>query len=151
MAPVAVILHSMGVRMRRYLDDWLIQAVRSSVPGGKGQGPPTVFGVGDKDKLREVSPDAISGCGILRGEDRCPDFEGFTHDEEDRFSSLSCRRVRLLKKAACFALAVSSGPSGLYDTINSSGPSQNEGPSVVLEKPMGLCGPRVHGGMEPSV
>ena len=26
MAPVSVILHSMGIRMLRYLDDWLIQA-----------------------------------------------------------------------------------------------------------------------------
>ena len=32
MAPVSAILHSLGVRMRRYLDDWLVQ-ISSGISG----------------------------------------------------------------------------------------------------------------------
>ena len=56
MAPVSAILHSWGIRMHRYLDDWLVQSSSKESPPGPPGGAGPLSGVGHCDQPREVQP-----------------------------------------------------------------------------------------------
>ena len=58
MAPVLGFLHQLGVRMLRYLDDWLILASGGSLLG-KGSGSQPLSGAGNCGQPGEVDPYSI--------------------------------------------------------------------------------------------
>ena len=64
MAPVSAILHRMGVRLRRYLDDWLLQASSREQVLLALRTTPTLQTPRDCCQLGEVSGDTDSADGI---------------------------------------------------------------------------------------
>ena len=64
MAPVSAILHRMGVRLRRYLDDWLLQASSREQVLLAVRSAPTLQAPQDCCLLGEVSGDSDSADGM---------------------------------------------------------------------------------------
>ena len=89
MAPVSTLLHQSGIRLRRYLDDWLIQASsREQVLLALNAEPPALLVSGDSRQLGEVSACSNSTDGLSGGS--CWTlFQGFSCPEKSRnFSQL---------------------------------------------------------------
>ena len=78
MAPVSAILHTCGIRMRRYLDDWLVQSSSCDSHPRPSGGPRPLSGAGHRRQPGEVTPRTLSGGSVSRGGDRCPVFQGFS-------------------------------------------------------------------------
>ena len=121
MAPVSAILHSLGIRLRRYLDDWLIQASsREQVLLALR----TVFRLhnsGDSRQLGEVSACADSENALPRSPVGLCQFPGFSSPETSRQASLNWRRISILRKLTYEILARVAGGSALYDSAHSGG------------------------------
>ena len=64
MAPVSAILHHLGIRMCRYLDDWLIQAPSRCGSPGSGDGRPSLSGSQCRHQLGEVQSPTITASGL---------------------------------------------------------------------------------------
>ena len=75
MAPVSVVFHSLGIRMRRYLDDWLVPG--GPPPGSQGCLVP-LSQVGDRGQPGVVQLLSVSGGTVSRGGHRRTDFYGFS-------------------------------------------------------------------------
>ena len=114
MAPVSAIIHSMSIRMHRYLDVWLVQSSsRESLLRDLRVVLSLCLELGIVLKPREIQPRSISGCPISRGDHRCPVFCGFSVARSDIQASLNFRRISILRLASRQCLAVSAGDAFL--------------------------------------
>ena len=109
MAPVSAILHSWGIRMRRYLDDWLVQSSsRDSLLRDLQVALDLCRELGDCSQSCEVSPSSISGGTVPRGGDRLPVFPGFSVFGTRRQALVNRRRVSILRRSTRQYLALAS-------------------------------------------
>ena len=70
----------------------------------KGQGSPTLSGVGDSSESGQILFDSISSDCLSGNQDRVTDFPGFADSLEDRKVLLNSRRISVLKGAVCKVL-----------------------------------------------
>ena len=106
MAPVSAILHSWGIRMRRYLDDWLVQ---SSSREALLRDLQVVLDLcQDCSQPFLVSPSSISGSPIPGCRDRLPVFPGFSVFGARQQAVLNSRRISLLRRSSRQYLAAAS-------------------------------------------
>ena len=63
MAPVSAILHSLGIRMRRYLDTWLVQS-SSQESRGSSACPPSLSSFWDCHPSQVFQPRTFPGCAV---------------------------------------------------------------------------------------
>ena len=110
MAPVSAILHSLGVRLRRYLDDWLIQA---------SSWEQVVQLFGDCRQLGEVSACSDSNNMLPGSPVGLGQFPGFPSPETSLQAALNWRRVSILRRSACEILAGVAGGSVLSNSAHS--------------------------------
>ena len=139
MAPVSAILHSLGIRLRRYLDDWLIQgpsreqvllALRTVLRLCNSLGI-----VVNWEKSQLVPTQKMIYLGVLL--DSCQ-FPGFSSPETSRQASLNWRRVSVLRKSACEILARVARGAVLSDSAHSGGTAAD---AVVPVCPSSSLGP----------
>ena len=102
-----------GIRLRRYLDDWLIQAHPGSPCSGFS--PSALSFAGDSRQLGEVAADSIAAHGISRDPSGLYLFQGFSCPQE-RKASLNWRRILVLRAAAGVILAGAAGCTGFTDS-----------------------------------
>ena len=107
MAPVSAILHSLGIRMRRYLDDWLVQ----SSSQGSSDCPPALPRVGDCSEPSEVQPGSISGGSVSEGCHRRIDFQCFSVAGAHLQAPINSRRISVLRLASRELVALAAGRS----------------------------------------
>ena len=109
MTLVSVMLHSLGVRMLRYLDDWLILASsRSEALQAKGQSVRIV-----SDSLHCCKPGEVLSCtapdsDLSRYGSGQSLFEGFSHREASVNLTRANCRISLLQEAKRHLLVMSS-------------------------------------------
>ena len=108
MAPVSAILHSLGIRMRRYLDDWLVQSSSRESPEGSSDCPPPVSRIGDCHQSLEVQPRTFPGSTVSRGRHRLHLFQGFSISGTRRKAAVNSRRISILRLAYRELMAIAS-------------------------------------------
>ena len=114
MAPVSAMLHRVGIRIRRYLDDWLIQAAsRVQVL----QALDTVLQL--CHQLGEISPGACTKGDLSRRPSGVGEFQGSACPEAHREAFLKRRRISILCGAASVFMARAFRNSGLSDSSSS--------------------------------
>ena len=110
MAPVSAILHAMGIRMRRYLDDWLVQ---SSSRESLLRDLQTVLGLCHELGVviipGEISPRSIPGGAVSRCSDQHPVFCGFAIARSNFQAAVNRRRILILRLASREVMALSAG------------------------------------------
>ena len=147
MAPVSAILHSMGIRMRRYLDDWLVQ---SSSRESLLWDLQTVLGLchelGVVDQPGETPPHSIPGGTVSRCGDQHPVFCGFSIARSHFQAAINRRRISVLRLASRELMALSAGdaffagsPGSWRQTAYAVSPAV---PQQVMEscRPLASCG-----------
>ena len=106
MAPVSAFLHRSGIRLRRYLDDWLSQAAsREQVLLALDTVLHLCHSLGivvNWEKSQLVPTQRMVYLGVLL--DSCL-FQGFSCSKESREASLNWRRILVLRRAASVILA----------------------------------------------
>ena len=114
MAPVSAILHSLGIRMRRYLDDWLVQSSsQESFPRGSSDCPPTLSRIGDCHPSQEVQPHTFPGSAVSVGRHRFHLFQGFSVGGTHLTAAIHNRRISVMRLAYREPVAVASRRSFL--------------------------------------
>ena len=111
---ISTILQRLGIRMRLYLDDWLIQANSREAVLQALSTVLSLSGVGCCSEPREVKLRPSSEGSISRYGTRCPDFQGFSVPGAHRQTYVSQRRTSVLQAAACVRLVDSYGDSVLF-------------------------------------
>ena len=108
---VSAVLLGAGIHIRRYLDDWLIEAVsRAQVR----QALNTVFHL--CHQLGEVSPTACAKGDLSGHTSGLGEFQGFACPEASRETSLNRRRISILGRAARVFLDRALRGSGFSDS-----------------------------------
>ena len=143
MAPVSTILHTLGIRLRRYLDDWLIQvSSREQVLLSLR----TVLQLsGNCRQLGEVTAGSdtenlLPGSPIGLGQ-----FQGFSSPETCRQAALNWRRVSILRGAACKILAGVARSAFLTNPAHSGGTAADAVVSVSSSSSLGSEGSKCSG------
>ena len=78
MVPVSVMLHDLGIRILRYLDDWLVLALlQEGGPVGKGYSPKSLLPAGHSLQLRQMPFQPFSDCNVSGDDNRESLFEVF--------------------------------------------------------------------------
>ena len=106
MSPVPAILHSWGIRMRRYLDDWLVQSSSRDSPTRPSGGSRSLSRARDCGEPQEVPPRAFSGSTVSRGGDRHQVFQGFSITGSRRQAAINSWRVSILRRSSSQYLAL---------------------------------------------
>ena len=152
MAPVSVILHSLGVHLRRYLDDWLIQASsREAVLQPLEVVISLCLELGiviNLDKSNFVPAQCVQYLGTILDSV----FQGFTLPSESREAAINRRRIPL-QAAARLYLAGSSGCSLLpcsSDSRQSPSHEVSPAPTSLLLGQGGRFSPGAKGRVLPS-
>ena len=143
MAPVSAMLHNLGVRILRYLDDWLILASsRMKALWARDM-------VLDLCRqFRQVTLLSISVCDLSGDGHLEPDFEGFPISREGFESLISDRRIFVLQEAG---LSYLEEPVRLPVFLLSSSPGrspQDEAPPVGFLGLVGFSGRVCLGGLD---
>ena len=100
LAPVSAILHSMGFRMRRYLDDWLVQSTsRESLLRDLQTVPQLCRELGDCGQPPEFRPGSITGGSVSGGCHRLHLIPGFYVGGGHLPAAVDSRRVSVLRLA----------------------------------------------------
>ena len=99
MAPVSAILHSLGIRILRYLDDWLILASSRVEAIRARDSLKSLPGTRHCHQFRQISPLSISDIHLPENGDRELDFEGFLFSGEGTETSVADRRISVLQAA----------------------------------------------------
>ena len=111
MAPVSAILHSMGIRMRRYLDDWLVQ---SSSRESLLEDLQTVLQLCHELRIvvnpPEVQPGSITGGSVSGGCHCLHLFQGFSVGGARLTAAINSRRVSVLRLAYRELMANATAP-----------------------------------------
>ena len=120
--PISTILHSLGIRMCRYLDDWLIQASsRETVLQALSTVLSLCQELGVYSKHGEIELCPSSEGSLSRYSSRCRDFQGFSIWGAHQQAYVSRQRISVLQAAARVHLAVSFGDSVLSLPSSSGG------------------------------
>ena len=101
MAPVSAILHSLGIRMLRYLDDWLVQ---SSSQESR---------IGDCHPSQEVQPHTFPGSAVSVDRHRFHLFQGFSVGGTHLTAAIHSRRISVMSLVYREPVAVASRRSFL--------------------------------------
>ena len=100
MAPVSAILHSVGIRIRRYLERLASPLILSGVPPrGSADCPPTLSRVGGCRQPPAVQPGSITGGSVSGGCHRLHLFQGFSVGGAHLTAAINSRRVSVLRLA----------------------------------------------------
>ena len=149
MAPVSRILHSLGIRLRHYLDDWLIQAssweqvilaLRTVLRLCNH------LGIVINWEKSQLVPTQRLYLGVLLDSYQ---FLGFSSLEMSRQAALNWRRVSVLRGAACKILAGVSGSSVLSNSADSGRPPEDAVVPVCSSPSLGLGRSRISGSVVP--
>ena len=101
MAPVSVMLHSMGVRMLRHLDDSLVQASsRLGCVQARDKVLTLCQVVGNYHQSGEISTPPFSDHNVLGDSPRLPDFEGFSVADQNFDPVVVGRQISVLQSSA---------------------------------------------------
>ena len=126
MAPVSAFLHRLGIRIRRYLDDWLVQAPSWELVL---QALETILHlchdleiIVNKNNSNLVPSQRVLYLGTVIDS---YDFQGFSCPAESRKANIDQRRIPILQAAACVILADSVGNSLLPGPTRSGRLSQD--------------------------
>ena len=111
MAPVSAILHSLGIRMRRYLDTWLVLSGVS--PRGSSDCPPTLSRFGDCHPSQEFQPHTFPGSAVSVGRHRFHLFQGFSVGGTHLTAAIYSRRISVMRLAYREPVAIASRRSFL--------------------------------------
>ena len=98
MAPVSAILHSLGIRMRRYLDAWLVQSSSQE---------------SFLEDLPTVQPHTFPGSAVSVGRHRFHLFQGFSVAGTHLTAAIHSRRISVMRLAYREPVAVASRRSFL--------------------------------------
>ena len=109
MAPVSAILHSMGIRMRRYLDDWLVQSSSRDSLVRDLQTVLSLSRVGDCCQSPEIQPCAFPDSPVSGCRDRLNIFQGFSVAGSNLQATVNCRRISVLRLASREFMALAAG------------------------------------------
>ena len=138
MAPVSAFLHQAGTRLRRYLDDWLIQASsREQVLLALESVLQLCQDLGivvNWEKSQLIPSQRVEYLGVLLD---C-DFQGFACPKESVEASLNWRRILVLRAAASLLLAGASGGTGFIDPAHSWGEASDAVSPVLPQSVLGL-------------
>ena len=148
MAPVSAILHRTGVRLRHYLDDWLIQASSGAGSPCSGDSTAALRDFGNSRQLGEVSADSNTADGISRSRFGLNLFQGFSCPEESREASLNWRRILVLRKTACIILARALRSAVVHDPACPGRMAPNEILPVYSSETLESCRSVCSGGMD---
>ena len=150
MAPVSAILHSLGIRMRRYLDDWLVQSSsRESLLRMVLDLCRELGIVVNPEKSNLVPSQVIQYLGVIIN------TQSFLASPSPRIqTSINRQRISVLRLASRQCLAVSAGDAFLHGSPGSRGQaalavSPTLSPTVLGSvKPVDTCGlvPRLPSG-----
>ena len=88
MAPVSAILHSLGIRMRRYLDTWLVQSSTC---------PPTLSSFWDCHPSQVFQPHTFPGTAVSVGRLRFHLFQGFSVGGTHLSAAIYNRRIYVMR------------------------------------------------------
>ena len=110
MAPVSAIFHSLGIRMRRCLDVWLVQ---SSSQESLLADLPTLSRFGDCLPSQEVQPHTFPGSAVSVGRHRFHLFQGFSVGRTHLTAAFYSRRIFVMRLAYREPVAVASRRSFL--------------------------------------
>ena len=131
LAPVSAILHSMGFRIRRYLDDWLVQSTsRESLLGDLQTVPQLCHELGDCGQPPEFQPGSITGGSVSGGCHRLHLFPGFYVGGAHLPAAVDSRRVSVLRLAYRELMAIATrrpffagSPSSWRQTVDAVPPA----------------------------
>ena len=137
MAPVSAFLHRSGIRLRRYLDDWLIQASsREQVLLALESVLQLCHSLGiiiNWEKSQLISSQRVVYLGVLL------DSVSFRASPapESREASLNWRRILVLRAAASVILARAAGGTGFTDSARSRGEASDAVSAVYSQAVLG--------------
>ena len=101
MTPVSAILHSMGFRMSRYHDAWLVQsASRESLLRDLQTVLQLCHELGIVVKPQEIQPGSITGGSVSGGDHRLHLFQGFSVGGAHLSAAVNSRRISVLRFAS---------------------------------------------------
>ena len=138
MAPVSAILHRLGIRMCRCLDDWLIQAPSRSLVL---QSLETVVhpcqDLGIIINWEKVQSPSIAASGLPGCYSGFHSFQGFFLPTESREAMLNCGRISVLRRSASFFVAKASLSPIILDSAHSRRQAEDSFPSASSSTPVG--------------
>ena len=117
MAPVSAILHSLGIRMRRYLDTWLVQS--SSLESLLEVLLPVLRLCHDCHSSQVFQPRTFPGSAVSVGRHRFHLFQGFSVGGTHVTAAIYSRRISVMRLAYCEPVAVASRRSFLASSPSS--------------------------------
>ena len=142
MAPVSAFLHRPGIRLRRYLDDWLDPSVLPGVGSPcSGHSSPALSLARDCRQLGEVSANSNSADGLSGNPTGLCLFQGFSCPKESREASLNWRRILVLRRAASVILAIALRSAVFSDSARSRGSASDAVSSISPPPFLGSCRP----------
>ena len=98
MAPVSAILHSLGIRMRRYLDTWLVQSSsQESLLEVSSTCPPTLSSFWDCHPSQVFQPHTFPGSAVSVGRLRFHLFQGFSVGGTHLSAAIYNRRIYVMR------------------------------------------------------
>ena len=151
MAPVSAILHRLGVRMLRYLDDWLILASTEIACIQSRDRLLTLQRTRHPGQLQEVVSSAHSVSSVLRHGDSISAFYRSSHTSTSQQSRLPYRGVPVNPVSSGVPLASPSRPPVFSDSSRLRRNDQDEASPTLSQGPVGLCRRPVPGLLVPSL
>ena len=134
-------LHSWGIRMRWYLDDWLVQSSSRVSPLRPQCGPRSLPRTGDCCESSEVSPRAFPGSPVSRGGGGLLVFPGFSIAGARCQASVNRQRISLLRRSSSEYLALAARHAVLSLPSHSRRPSSCEVYPTLSPSVLGSSGP----------
>ena len=120
MAPVSAIIHSLGIRMRRYLDTWLVQSSSQEFsPRGSSACPPTLSRFRDCHPSQVFQPHTFPGSAVSVGRHRFHLFQGSSVGGTHLTAAIYSRRISVMRLPYREPVAVASRRSFLASSPSS--------------------------------
>ena len=152
MAPVSAILHRHGVRMLRYLDDWLILASsKIACIQSRDRLLSVCTELGIQVNLTEVVSGSLSVPSVLRHGDPFSAFYCSSHTSTSQQSHSTDRGVPINPVSSSVPLASPSRPPVFPDSTCLRRNDQDEAPPTLPQEPVGFPGRPVPSLLVPSL
>ena len=119
MAPVSALLHSLGIRMRRYLDTWLVPSSSQESPRGSSTCPPTLSSFWDCHPSQVFQPHTFPGSAVSVGRLRFHLFQGFSVGGTHLSAAICNRRIYVMRLDYREPVAVASRRSFFASSLSS--------------------------------